>query len=150
MPLTDGFETVERTCRPLQTAGCSFERDISADPHMHGRMRTTTYHEPRTISEVLEGRIVGEGRRRIPRIRPGKRRPRTAELGRLRLGRWCKADHCWSNLAPISTGLGMLGVPGRTAYFGVLDVAVLGTGDTVVVSGTAGAVRVGRRVDSEN
>ncbi|MEV4561748.1 NADP-dependent oxidoreductase [Kitasatospora sp. NPDC049285] len=43
-------------------------------------------------------------------------------------------------LAPLSTYLGALGMPGMTAYFGLLDVGALKEGETVVVSGAAGAV----------
>jgi hypothetical protein len=43
-------------------------------------------------------------------------------------------------IAPISTALGVLGMPGMTAYFGLLDVAEPKEGETVVVSGAAGAV----------
>jgi NADPH-dependent curcumin reductase CurA len=42
--------------------------------------------------------------------------------------------------APAATYLGALGLPGMTAYFGLLDVGALKKGDTVVVSGAAGAV----------
>ena len=43
-------------------------------------------------------------------------------------------------LAPLPAYLGVLGIPGLTAYFGLLDVGRLRAGDTVVVSGAAGAV----------
>jgi NADPH-dependent curcumin reductase CurA len=43
-------------------------------------------------------------------------------------------------LAPVQTYLGALGMPGLTAYFGLLDVGRLQDGDTVVISGAAGAV----------
>lgn len=43
-------------------------------------------------------------------------------------------------LAPISTALGVLGLPGLTAFFGLLDIADPQPGETVVVSGAAGAV----------
>jgi len=43
-------------------------------------------------------------------------------------------------LAPLTTYLGALGMPGLTAYFGLLDVGALKEGETVVVSGAAGAV----------
>jgi NADPH-dependent curcumin reductase len=43
-------------------------------------------------------------------------------------------------LAPLPTYLGALGTTGLTAYFGLLDVGRLSKGDTVVVSGAAGAV----------
>jgi NADPH-dependent curcumin reductase CurA len=43
-------------------------------------------------------------------------------------------------LAPLPVYLGTLGMPGFTAYFGLLDVGAVKAGDTVVVSGAAGAV----------
>ncbi len=43
-------------------------------------------------------------------------------------------------IAPISTSLGVLGMPGMTAYFGLLDIGQPKAGETVVVSGAAGAV----------
>ena len=45
-----------------------------------------------------------------------------------------------TSLAPLTAYLGALGVTGLTAYFGLLDVGRLSHGDTVVVSGAAGAV----------
>lgn len=44
------------------------------------------------------------------------------------------------DLAPLSTRLGVVGMPGRTAYFGMRAVAAPQADDTVVVSGAAGAV----------
>lgn len=44
------------------------------------------------------------------------------------------------SLAPISTALGILGMPGLTAYFGLLEIGKPQPGETVVVSGAAGAV----------
>jgi NADPH-dependent curcumin reductase CurA len=45
-----------------------------------------------------------------------------------------------ARVAPITTALGVLGMPGLTAYFGLLDIGQPKTGETVVVSGAAGAV----------
>jgi NADPH-dependent curcumin reductase CurA len=45
-----------------------------------------------------------------------------------------------SRIAPISTALGVLGRPGLTAYFGLLDICDPQPGETVVVSGAAGSV----------
>ncbi len=44
------------------------------------------------------------------------------------------------NIAPLPTFLGALGMTGLTAYFGILDVGAIKAGETVVVSGAAGAV----------
>jgi NADPH-dependent curcumin reductase CurA len=43
-------------------------------------------------------------------------------------------------LAPVSTALGVLGMPGRTAWFGLMDAGLPKPGETVLVSGAAGAV----------
>ena len=45
-----------------------------------------------------------------------------------------------TNLAPIEKYLGVLGMPGMTAYFGIMDVGKIKSGDVVLVSGAAGAV----------
>jgi NADPH-dependent curcumin reductase CurA len=45
-----------------------------------------------------------------------------------------------TELAPLATYLNVLGMPGMTAYFGLLDIGKPEEGDTVVVSGAAGAV----------
>ena len=50
---------------------------------------------------------------------------------------WLKVD---PNLLPLPRYLGTLGMPGFTAYFGLLDVGQPKEGDTVVISGAAGAV----------
>ena len=42
--------------------------------------------------------------------------------------------------APVSTALGILGMPGLTAYFGLLEIARPRAGETVMISGAAGAV----------
>jgi NADPH-dependent curcumin reductase CurA len=47
---------------------------------------------------------------------------------------------CDPSVAPVSTALGMLGMPGITAYVGLLDVGRPQEGETVFVSGAAGAV----------
>lgn len=44
------------------------------------------------------------------------------------------------DVAPMSTWLGALGMPGMTAYFGLIDIGRLQAGDTVLVSAAAGAV----------
>jgi NADPH-dependent curcumin reductase CurA len=45
-----------------------------------------------------------------------------------------------TSFAPLARYLGALGMPGMTAYFGLLDIGKPKAGDTVVVSGAAGAV----------
>ncbi|MEF8789061.1 MAG: NADP-dependent oxidoreductase [Haloarculaceae archaeon] len=143
MPSTDDFETVE-TDVPAPGDGEVLVRTryLSVDPYMRGRMRaTTTYHEPWAVGEVLEGGVVGDV---VASNHPG------VAAGDVVTGRLDWADYGVADgaeltpvdpdLAPVSTALGVLGMPGRTAYFGMLDVAEPRPGDTVVVSGAAGAV----------
>src|SRR3954470_2099028 len=46
-------------------------------------------------------------------------------------------------LAPVSTALGVLGMPGMTAYTGLLDIGQPKAGETVVVSAASGAIGSG-------
>ena len=59
-------------------------------------------------------------------------------------GAWTKVD---PRLAPLPRYLGALGMPGMTAYFGLLDICQPKADETVVVSGAAGAVVAGRTSD---
>jgi len=117
-------------------------RYLSVDPYMRGRMREgESYAEPWTPGDVLKGGIVGEV------VESGSAE---YEAGDLVTGRGTWADYSVvdaDGVAPVNPDvaalpayLGVLGMPGRTAYFGLLDVGDPNPGDTVVVSGAAGAV----------
>ncbi|MEZ5354990.1 MAG: NADP-dependent oxidoreductase [Bryobacteraceae bacterium] len=115
---------------------------LSVDPYMRGRMRdVASYAAPLQLGEVMTGGGVG----RVA----ASRNPRYA------VGDWVEGMTGWQThlvtrgagfrkidptLAPPSTALGVLGMPGLTAYFGLLEVGAARAGDTVVVSGAAGAV----------
>ena len=115
---------------------------LSLDPYMRGRMRDVkSYVPPVQLGAVMEGGTVGEV---IETKNPAFK---TGDIVEERLG-W--QEYGISNgkgmrkidpaLAPISTALGVLGMPGLTAYFGLLDVGAMKAGDTVVVSAASGAV----------
>jgi NADPH-dependent curcumin reductase CurA len=115
---------------------------LSVDPYMRGRMREgRSYVPPVALDAVMEGGTVGEiVQSRYPGLAVG-------DIVEGRLG-W--QDYGLSDgkglrkldpaQAPISTALGVLGMPGMTAYFGLLEVGRLQAGETVVVSAAAGAV----------
>ncbi|MBI1776185.1 MAG: NADP-dependent oxidoreductase [Proteobacteria bacterium] len=115
---------------------------LSVDPYMRGRMSAAkSYAKPVEIGEVMTGGVVGEVVLSNHRaFKPGDvvegslgwQDYALAEPQQLR-----KID---PKLAPISTALGVLGMPGMTAYFALLEVCKPVPGDTVVVSGAAGAV----------
>ena len=115
---------------------------LSVDPYMRGRMRKAkSYADPVGIGEVMVGEIVG---------RVEQSRHPTLNTGDMVAGRLGWQEYAISGgkhlrkirptTAPISTALHVLGMPGATAYFGLLDVCRAREGDTVVVSGAAGAV----------
>jgi len=115
---------------------------LSLDPYMRGRMRDVkSYVPPVQLGAVMEGGTVGEViESKNPAFKPGdivEERLGWQEYG-ISNGRGMrKIDPA---LAPISTALGVLGMPGLTAYFGLLDVGQMKAGDTVAVSAASGAV----------
>lgn len=115
---------------------------LSLDPAMRGWMNEgKSYIPPVAIGEVM--RAGGAG------VVVASRHPRFA-VGDTVTGVFGVQDYAISNgkgvtavdpnLAPLPVYLGTLGMPGMTAYFGVLEVGKLKPDDVVVVSGAAGAV----------
>lgn len=129
---------------PSPVAGDVLVRSVylSLDPYMRGRMNDAeSYARPVAIGEVMTGGAVGfVVESRDPAFRSGDavegmlgwQEYAVAQARDLR-----KVDPV---LAPISTALGVLGMPGLTAYFGMLEIGDPEPGETVVVSGAAGAV----------
>lgn len=115
---------------------------MSVDPYMRGRMYDRkSYVPPFQIGEVLQGGAVGEVVASEVEAFPvgshvvhsyGWREAFTAKTDGMQL-----VD---PKLAPLSAYLGVLGMPGLTAYVGLFNVAELKEGDTLFVSGAAGAV----------
>ncbi len=115
---------------------------LSLDPAMRGWMNEgKSYIPPVAIGEVM--RAGGAG------VVVASKHPRFA-VGDTVVGVFGVQDYAISNgkgvttvdpnLAPLPVYLGTLGMPGMTAYFGVLEVGKLKSGNVVVVSGAAGAV----------
>lgn len=115
---------------------------MSVDPYMRGRMNDTrSYVQPFALGEPLDGGAVGEV------VASGDDRFSEGQTVVHQLG-WREyalvgADQARPidpELAPASAYLGVLGMPGLTAYVGLLDIAALREGDVVFVSAAAGAV----------
>jgi NADPH-dependent curcumin reductase len=121
---------------------------LSLDPYMRGRMNEgKSYAAPVELGGVMSGGTVGEVvESRHPAFRSGdfvltyggwqtyhvaKASSTPGPFGPLKLD---------PNMAPISTALGVLGMPGMTAYVGLYDLGQPKAGETVVVSAAAGAV----------
>ena len=115
---------------------------LSLDPAMRGWMNEgKSYIRPVEIGAVM--RAAGVGRviaSRNPQFAVGD-----YVSGVLNVQEYCLSDGRGLTkvdpaLAPLPVYLGVLGIPGMTAYFGLLDVGRPEPGQTVVVSGAAGAV----------
>lgn len=115
---------------------------LTVDPYMRGRMNDApSYIEPFALDEPPTGGVVG--------VVVESKSPLFKE-GDYVLGFLSWTDYCVAKassllklddkMAPITTALGILGMPGMTAYFGLLDIGKPKSGETVVVSGAAGAV----------
>jgi len=115
---------------------------LSVDPYMRGRMNDgPSYAEPVGIGDVMVGETVG----RVMLSNNEKFPEGTFVSGMFGWQEYAISDgkgirRVDPNLAPITTALHLLGMPGWTAYFGLLDVCELKEGENVLVSGAAGAV----------
>ena len=116
---------------------------ISVDPYMRiNQSLTPTYNaEPHPLNAVQNAGVVG--------------RVLVSKAATLVAGDWVEGMLGWQTharchhstvrklnpaLAPVSTALGVLGMPGRTAWFGLTECGRPHAGEVVVVSGAAGAV----------
>ena len=117
-------------------------RFVSLDPYMRGRMNEGASYAPGVaLGEVMVGGAVGEVvASRHPAFAEGDIAQVHTGWQEMGVANGADARKVDPALAPISTSLGVLGMPGITAYFGLLDVGQPQTGETVVVSGAAGAV----------
>ena len=115
---------------------------LSLDPYMRGRMSDAKSYAPSAqIGAVMVGQTVGEViESRDPRFRPGDKVltplgwqtcgiAKASELRKIDTGR-----------VPASYYLGVLGMPGMTAWFGLREIGQPKAGETVVVSAASGAV----------
>jgi NADPH-dependent curcumin reductase CurA len=132
------------TSTPVLAAGQVLVRTrfISVDPYMRGRMNDRkSYVPPFQLNEVLNGGVVGD----VVESKSDNFVKGDIVVGNLGWQDYSVAGEqevrkIDPDLAPISTALGVLGMPGLTAYFGFLEIGRPQPKETVVVSGAAGAV----------
>lgn len=115
---------------------------LSLDPAMRGWMNEgKSYIAPVALGEVMRAGAVGQV---VASHNPA------FPVGAYVSGGFGVQEYALSNgqgvipidpaIAPLPVYLGLLGMPGMTAYFGLLEIGQPKPGDTVVVSGAAGAV----------
>lgn len=139
----DNFRLEEEEIRELEVGEVLLKTlYLSVDPYMRGRMSDRkSYADPVAIGEVMTGEIVT----RIEQSKNSRYHVGDVVVARLGWQEYAISDgkglrRIDPSEAPVSTGLSVLGMVGETAYFGLLDVCKAKEGDTVVVSGAAGAV----------
>ncbi|MCZ7428279.1 NADP-dependent oxidoreductase [Micromonospora sp. WMMA1949] len=117
-------------------------RFMSVDPYMRGRMNDVkSYVPPFALDAPLDGGAIGE----VVAGEAGGVKPGDTVLHGLGWREYALVDAKGArkvdpDLAPVTAYLGVLGMTGLTAYAGLLDVAAMKPGETVFVSGAAGAV----------
>ena len=129
---------------PTPGAGEVLVRNLymSVDPYMRGRMLDQpSYVQPFQVGQPLDGGCVGQ----VVQSQGGKLQVGDYVLGRKGWREYYVSDGAEltkidPNLAPVQTYLGTLGMPGLTAYVGLLDIGRPKAGETVFVSAAAGAV----------
>ena len=142
-PTAEDFDIVET---PVPTPGegqvLVRARFLSLDPYMRGRMSDAkSYSAPVALGAVMEGQTAGEVvASRAPGFAPGDivlggyGWQRFSVVGPERLFK-VPADNL-----PLSSSLGVLGMPGLTAWYGLEEIGQPKAGETVVVSAASGAV----------
>ena len=115
---------------------------LSLDPYMRGRMNATkSYADPVEIGSVMEGgtvsRVISTKNESFDEGDIVVARTGWQDYAAIPGAQLRKVD---PTLAPISTAVGVLGMPGMTAYTGLLNIGKPQPGETVVVAAASGAV----------
>lgn len=143
VPTTDNFRFEEQELPALQEGQVLLKAlYVSVDPYMRGRMSDAkSYVAPYTVGEPITGGVVAE----VVESRNSHLPQGAFVVGNLPWQQYMVhygkgLSPVSPDLAPLSYHLGILGMPGLTAYFGLLHIGNPQPGETVVVSGAAGAV----------
>ncbi|WP_338408615.1 NADP-dependent oxidoreductase [uncultured Flavobacterium sp.] len=116
---------------------------ISLDPAMRGWMRDgKSYIEPVVVGDVMRAGTVGEviKAHNHPKFKVGDFISGWGGVQQFTTTNAKGYHKIDPTIAPLPMYLGTMGMPGMTAYFGILKVGELKEGDIVLVSGAAGAV----------
>jgi NADPH-dependent curcumin reductase CurA len=115
---------------------------ISLDPAMRGWMNESrSYVAPIKLGDTMRGYAAGTvDKSNDPAFRPGDAVQGTFGVQKYAVAKADRVLKVDTSLAPMQRWIGGLGMPGWTAYFGLLDIGQPKAGETVVVSAAAGAV----------
>jgi NADPH-dependent curcumin reductase CurA len=142
-PTPDNFKLVE-TDVPEPGPGQMLLRAIylSLDPYMRGRMDGgPSYAKPVEVGEVMEGRAVCEVvKANFPQYKSGDIVVATTGWQESALSDGNGVQKIDPSVRPLSYALGVFGMPGLTAYTGLLNIGKPQPGETLVVAAASGAV----------
>lgn len=145
-PTVDNFKLVETPVPELQDGQVLVRHHyLSLDPYMRGRMNEgKSYAQPQPLGEVMIGGTVGEVvQSRNPNFQVGDKVvgmggwQEYAVVDAHQRGVLQKVD---TTHIPLSAYLGAVGMPGVTAWYGLVKIIEPKAGETVVVSAASGAV----------
>jgi NADPH:quinone reductase len=143
LPRESDFRIVESPV-PHPASGEVLVRSLylSVDPYMRGRMNGQPgYARAVEIGEVMVGGVVGQVvESNDPRLGPGDYVEGMLGWQEYAVAQAKSLRRIDPEAAPITAALYVLGMPGLTAYFGLLDICRPQPGETVVISAAAGAV----------
>ena len=144
LPDEDTWEYVIRPIPELKDGEVLIQHHyISLDPAMRGwMMDRKTYIPPVEIGEVMRAGAIGKviKSNNHPTFKVGDC---IVSWGGVQEYEITTGENCYKvddSIVPMPKYLGALGMPGMTAYFGILEVGKIKKGDVVLVSGAAGAV----------
>ena len=121
-------------------------RFLSLDPYMRGRMNDAkSYAKPQPLNEVMGGGTVGEVvASKHPSYQPGDSVVGMGGWQQYCAGRCVGSRACCARSTPrripLSAYLGAVGMPGVTAWYGLMKICEPKPGQTIVVSAASGAV----------
>src|SRR5690554_295997 len=115
---------------------------ISVDPYLRGRMREgKSYARNFVLGEPIQSNVIAEVIRSAnPAFEPGEFVNGRIDWAEYQLSDGTGLIKVDPDVAPLSAYLGILGMPGLTAYLGLMEIGRPQPGETIVVSGAAGAV----------
>ena len=141
-PVSEANFRIEEAPLPQAAEGEVLVKNLwlSLDPYMRGRMSDAkSYVKGVDLGEVMVGQTVGEViESRHPSLKTGDKV--LTQLGWQLYGATREATKVEDARAPLTYYLGILGMPGMTAYFGLKEISQPKPGETVVVSAASGAV----------
>jgi NADPH-dependent curcumin reductase CurA len=145
LPTPDNWELASEPLAPLQEGEVRVQvRYLSLDPAMRGWMNEgKSYIRPVAIGETMRAGGVGVVlESKSPDYAPGEHVGGAFGVQRYWTGPGGpgQLNRIDPSIAPLPAWLNVLGMPGMTAYFGLLEIGQPRAGETVVVSAAAGAV----------